>query len=464
VSANALEVVALEYCHDTAARVQNLAALPWFTLLDSCRFATSGGRYDIAVWDPVATLTTFGARTVITDASGSRESSGDPFDLIREHLGDDPQHDFLPFVGGAVGAFSYDLARNLEQLPTRALDDLELPDMAVGIYRQALVVDHEGSSAWFIHRGLSTDAVHGCVQQLAIPRTMTPATFASDFTVTSPVCPDISFTEYSNAFSRIKNYIRDGDCYQVNYAQRFSARAAGNAWDAYQRLRLRNAAPYAAFLRLPMGDVVCSSPERFLQVRSGRVETKPIKGTRSRSAEPRLDEALAAELTSSQKDRAENLMIVDLLRNDLGKSCTTGSVSVPKLFELESFARVHHLVSTVTADVPHDKHALDILRDCFPGGSITGAPKLRAMEIIEELEPTRRSIYCGAVGYISDDGQMDTNIAIRTLLFTGQQLHCWAGGGIVADSRLDEEYQESFNKAAALLSVFNDAEVPNLGR
>ena len=157
-------------------------------------------------------------------------------------------------------------------------------------------------------------------------------------------------------------------------------------------------------------------------------------------------------------------MIVDLLRNDLGKSCTTGSVSVPKLFELESFARVHHLVSTVTADVPHDKHALDILRDCFPGGSITGAPKLRAMEIIEELEPTRRSIYCGAVGYISDDGQMDTNIAIRTLLFTGQQLHCWAGGGIVADSRLDEEYQESFNKAAALLSVFNDAEVPNLGR
>ena len=204
---------------------------------------------------------------------------------------------------------------------------------------------------------------------------------------------------------------------------------------------------------MPHGSVLSSSPERFLKVRDGVVETKPIKGTRPRAGHPRLDAERVAELQASSKDRAENVMIVDLLRNDLSKNCETGSVKVPRLFEVESFATVHHLVSTVTGTLRADRDALDLLRGCFPGGSITGAPKHRAMQIIEELEPQRRGVYCGAIGYLGYDGAMDLNIAIRTLVYSGGSVRFWAGGGIVADSQLDEEYQETFDKAAALLKL-----------
>ena len=207
-----------------------------------------------------------------------------------------------------------------------------------------------------------------------------------------------------------------------------------------------------------------SSPERFLKVSDGIVETKPIKGTAARAGDPVADKAQAELLAKSEKDRAENVMIVDLMRNDIGKSCAVGSVEVPVLFAIESFAKVHHLVSTVTGRLADDSTVTDLLRGCFPGGSITGAPKLRAMEIIEELEPTRRSIYCGSIGYIGYDGAMDTNIAIRTLLHYEQHMYCWAGGGIVADSALESEYQECLDKAAAMLDVFTHAEAQYLRR
>jgi para-aminobenzoate synthetase component 1 len=249
------------------------------------------------------------------------------------------------------------------------------------------------------------------------------------------------------------DFIQAGDCYQINLAQRFSAPAAGDPWLAYQALRIVNPAPYSAYLRTPQGVVLSASPERFLHLRDGMVETRPIKGTRARVGHPRLDAERVAELQASAKDRAENVMIVDLLRNDLSKNCITGSVNVPRLFEVESFATVHHLVSTVTGTLRADRDALDLLRGCFPGGSITGAPKRRAMQIIEELEPQRRGVYCGAIGYIGCDGNMDLNIAIRTLVFSGGSVRLWAGGGIVADSQLDEEYQETFDKAAAMLKL-----------
>ncbi|MEQ8663295.1 MAG: aminodeoxychorismate synthase component I, partial [Gammaproteobacteria bacterium] len=300
--------------------------------------------------------------------------------------------------------------------------------------------------------------------RLEIPRTLTPAAISTDFVVTSSVQPEIGFADYAAAFARIARYIRDGDCYQVNYAQRFSAAASGDAWDAYQRLRLLNGAPFAAFMRLPGAAVLSSSPERFIEVRGEVVETRPIKGTRGRSGDPARDAELAGELATSVKDRAENVMIVDLLRNDIGKTCAIGSVSVPRLFEVETYARVHHLVSTVRGRLRAGSGPLELLRGCFPGGSITGAPKRRAMEIIEELEPTRRNVYCGSLGYVSHDGQMDTNIAIRTLLYTAGRLYCWAGGGIVVDSVLEDEYQESLDKAAAMLSLFADAETLHLGR
>lgn len=204
---------------------------------------------------------------------------------------------------------------------------------------------------------------------------------------------------------------------------------------------------------MPQLQILCASPERFLQVQQGRVETRPIKGTRPRVADTHQDALLIQDLVTNNKDRAENLMIVDLLRNDLGKSCTPGSVRVPHLFEVESYATVHHLVSTVTGELAAGCDALTLLSDCFPGGSVTGAPKLRAMEIIEQLEPNRRGIYCGSIGYIGFDGNMDSNIAIRTMVYSSGEIRCWAGGGIVADSEAGAEYQETLDKAAAMLEL-----------
>jgi para-aminobenzoate synthetase component 1 len=264
----------------------------------------------------------------------------------------------------------------------------------------------------------------------------------------------LSPDEYRQAYEKVQAYLLEGDCYQVNLAQRFTAKASGDAFSAYQELRRLSPAPYSAFMDWPLAQILCASPERFLQIQLGRVETKPIKGTRARSRDKKEDERLAHDLLQNPKDRAENLMIVDLLRNDLSKSCEAGSVRTPKLFELESYANVHHLVSTIEGRLQNGRDALHVLRDCFPGGSITGAPKRRAMEIIEQLEPDRRGVYCGSIGYIGFDGQMDTNIAIRTMVNSDGEICCWAGGGIVADSRCDEEYQETFDKASVMLEIY----------
>ena len=457
-------VIEVDYVPDTAPRLHLLAHQPWFVFLDSCHRSEGGGRYDIAAWLPRTTLLTRGQQTQIVSGGRARVSRADPFTLAREHLEPRTAAAPLPFSGGAIGFFSYDLARRIEHVPSQAATDLALPDMALGIYDRVLVVDHGSSRAWFVHAGLRRGVLKTCLAQLEPPRTVTPPVLAPRFSVTSVVGSDTSLTEYAAAFRRIKRYIRDGDCYQVNYAQRFSARAQGDPWEAYLRLRNLNPAPHAAFLKIPGAAVLSSSPERFLKVNAGEVETKPIKGTRARSLNVMRDRELARALAASEKDRAENLMIVDLLRNDIGKVCVPGSVDVPDLFAIESFARVHHMVSTVRGRLRSGVHALDVLRACFPGGSITGAPKLRAMEIVEELEPTRRGIYCGSIGYITHGGDMDMNIAIRTLVYLGGRLYCWAGGGIVMDSELDGEYQESLDKASAMLNLFSDAQIQNVGR
>jgi para-aminobenzoate synthetase component 1 len=261
----------------------------------------------------------------------------------------------------------------------------------------------------------------------------------------------------------VKAYILEGDCYQVNLAQQFSASARGDAWSGYRELRRLNPAPFSAFLSTPFAKVLSSSPERFLQVRDAQAQTRPIKGTRPRGPTHEADAALARELADSAKDRAENLMIVDLLRNDLGRVCTPGSIRVPGIFEVESYATVHHLVSTITGRLAPREDAASLLRACFPGGSVTGAPKIRAMEIIEELEPRRRSVYCGAIGYLGFDGAMDTNIAIRTLVHNAGTVRFWAGGGIVHDSRVDEEYQETIDKAAPLLLLLERERLAGVG-
>ncbi|MDH3280111.1 MAG: aminodeoxychorismate synthase component I, partial [Gammaproteobacteria bacterium] len=369
----------------------------------------------------------------------------------------------LPFVGGAIGYFAYDLARRIERLPSVADADNGLPEMAIGIYDWAVVVDHAAHRAWLVAYGRDPGTAGKWASLKALFEMPNVAVPRQTFGVHGPVRANLTWDQYRAGFARIKRYIHDGHCYQVNYAQRFTASADGDPWTAYRTLRHLNPAPFSAYLHMPFGQVLSASPERFLLVQDEHVETKPIKGTRPRGSDLASDKRLAEELRNSRKDQAENLMIVDLLRNDIGKSCRSGSVKVPALFELQSFANVHHLVSTVTGILKPGLDALHVLRGCFPGGSITGAPKVRAMEIIEELEPHRRSVYCGAIGYLGFDGRMDTNIAIRTMICTAGQVHFYAGGGIVADSEASAEYHECFDKAAPTLQLFNQLELGRVG-
>lgn len=447
----------LPYPEDSAALFACIAHRPWAMFLDSGRPGSSYGRYDIMVADPVITLTTRGDLTEICrpteKGSGIEISRDDPFGLVRDYLGKSQEgHAGLPFMGGAVGYFSYDLARRLERLPALAADAEHLPEMRVGIYDWAVVVDHHEKKCWLASYGrapLTREHWDEIVALFNPPEV--PA--AGSFRVLSAVASNMDVGRYTEAFQRILRYIREGDCYQVNLAQRFCVQAEGDAWTAYRALRDSSPAPFSAYLNLPDAQILSASPERFLEVRRGWVETRPIKGTRPRSADPVQDKANADDLLGSIKDRAENLMIVDLLRNDIGKNCVPGTVRADRMFELESFTNVHHLVSTVTGHLAPGHTALHLLRGCFPGGSITGAPKLRAMQIIEELEPHRRGVYCGAIGYIGFDGNMDTNIAIRTAVFSENSLRFWAGGGIVADSEAEKEYRETWDKAANMLAL-----------
>ena len=448
-------IAELDYSVAVAARFRTLADLPWPVWLDSAaRGVDSSGRFDILVADPYVTLRTRGAVTEIRMRDGAASTSTrQPLELLREQLGERALGaPGLPFSGGAVGYLGYDLGRRFERIPAIAAADIDMADLALGLYDWAVVVDHEERRSWLVGAGRAARTFAEWPQLLARvegePVPPPPA-----FRVLTRPVANYSRATYNGAFHRVQEHIRLGDCYQVNLTQRFGARAEGDAWHAYLRLRDINPAPFAAYLDLPDGRIVCSSPERFLRLHGDRVETKPIKGTRPRSADPARDRALAEELRTSAKDRAENVMIVDLLRNDLGKCCVPGSIEATKLFAIESFASVHQLVSTVEGRLAPGRDALDLVAACFPGGSITGAPKVAAMQIIEELEPQRRSIYCGCIGYIGFDGDMDLNIAIRTLVQRGDYVYTWAGGGVVADSNVDAEYQESFDKAAAMLAV-----------
>jgi len=440
----------LPYSRDATAYYAAIADLPWAVWLDS----GGRGRFDILVAQPVVTLITRGVQTEITDVTGIRYSTNDPFKLIRELLGSQQESKpHIKFAGGALGYWGYDLARRWLEISNQALDAEYLPEMAVGIYDWSLQLDHQEKTAQLLSykRYPQTEEIIPLILERLQGKFNLP--LPDNFQVHGKVTSNFSRANYEATFSVVQEYLRAGDCYQINLAQRFAAQASGDAFAAYCKLRLLSPAPYSAFLNLPQAQILCASPERFLLVQQGHVETRPIKGTRPSVADVQQDESLVQDLRSNPKDRAENLMIVDLLRNDLSKNCVPGSVRVPKLFEVESYATVHHLVSTVTGDLAAGRDALALLRDCFPGGSITGAPKQRAMQIIEQLEPQRRGVYCGAIGYAGFDGNMDCNIAIRTLVYAGGEIRCWAGGGIVADSKAGAEYQETLDKAAAMLEL-----------
>jgi para-aminobenzoate synthetase component 1 len=357
-----------------------------------------------------------------------------------------------------IGYLAYDFGRRIEQMPRLAEDDLHLPDARCGLYAWALISDHKlGSSQLICHPSLplnEQERLRGLFEQ---PEQRP----ARPFSLASPFQADLDADTYRAAIEQIKRYIQAGDCYQVNFAQRFRTRCQGDPWSAYQALRTACPTPFSAYQALPGGGAIVSlSPERYLKVSQRQVEARPIKGTRPRASDAAEDSAQAAQLLASQKDRAENLMIVDLLRNDLGRSCKVGSVRVPELFALESYPNVHHLVSAVTGELADGKDALDLLIGSFPGGSITGAPKIRAMQVIDELEPTRRAIYCGSLFYLDVRGEMDSSIAIRTLLIKDGRVCCWGGGGIVADSDWQAEYQESITKVKILLQTLEALQRP----
>lgn len=435
----------LPYRPDPADYFAVIRHAPGAILLDSGRPVAERGRYDLLSAWPEEEL------TVLPDESGRAFTHRLRNALAT--LGDAclPAPLELPFAGGLIGYLSYDFGRRLENLPGQAQDDLHLPDARFGLYAWALISDHQlGTSQLVFHPSLAPAQRERLIQCFGQPA----AVQSSTFRLAAPMRPDLAIDEYRQAIERIQAYIQAGDCYQVNFTQRFRAACQGDPWVAYQALRRACPTPFSGFQSLPDGDAILSlSPERFVRVSQRQVETRPIKGTRPRSHEPCEDAANASELLASAKDRSENLMIVDLLRNDLGRTCRTGSVRVPELFSLESYPNVHHLVSSVTGELAADKDALDLIADSFPGGSITGAPKIRAMQIIDELEPTRRGLYCGSLLYLDVRGEMDSSIAIRSLLVKAGQVCCWGGGGIVADSVWQDEYQESITKVKVLLDT-----------
>lgn len=459
------------YPASTAALFENIRHLPDPVWLDSGKPRSLQGRFDIISAAPLQVLET---RAGITHRSGSNlkpsESSENPFALAQDLLDEMNSQDCstakghrehapsLPFNGGLIGSFGYQLGAHSMGIGTARCapeDIIDFPDMRLGFYAWALVINHQIRQAWMVFHPACPIQLKTEIKALCLTASSTSPAVSSRavFRLGEDFSASTAKADYLDAVTRIKRYIAAGDCYQANFAQHFSAGYEGDPWLAYQHLREVLPSPFSAYLEWGEQAVLCFSPERFLKVANGSVESKPIKGTVPRGQTIKEDEDAAVTLLNSSKDRAENLMIVDLLRNDLGKACYPGSIRVAKLFGLESFANVHHLVSTVTGQLREKETALNLLEHCFPGGSITGAPKKRAMEIIAELESQNRSYYCGSIGYVSSNGRMDTNIVIRTLLADGKRLHCWSGGGIVADSDPETEYQETLAKVDILLKA-----------
>jgi para-aminobenzoate synthetase component 1 len=468
---------------------EQLADLPYRIFLDSAIKGARAGRYSFLTADPVAVVRSKGSRT----ECGTRIVPEDALDALRELLAPyaaDPVPGLPPFQGGAAGYLAYDWGRVHERIPAPRHDDLDVPDVVLGVYDWVLAWDHEASRAWLISTGMletspparTRRAADRAAAVLALLRSTDTAAAravqgrerpaeAGRYAGVLPKAPTYpvgagwadprlelrsSFTHaaYLDAVARVREYIFAGDIFQANISQRFDAPLSEPPWSLYRRLRTQNAAPFAAFLDFPEAVVLSASPERFLRVDvDGHVETRPIKGTRPRGLGPEHDAALGQALTASAKDRAENLMIVDLLRNDLSRVCAPGTVHVPELFALEHYATVHHLVSTVVGDLAPGADALSLLRAAFPGGSITGAPKVRAMEIIAELEPPERGIYCGAIGYWSLTGALDCSIVIRTAVARAGRVYFSAGGGIVADSDPEQEYRETLDKARGMIDA-----------
>lgn len=427
-----------------ALRFANIADQPGAVWLDSGDGTHHRGRWDIIASDP--------EQCAPMQQSGA-SLDRDIFALMQQwHRASAPTDGTLPFYGGSIGYLGYDLNRSLERLVAPASDPTELPSAWIGYYGWALVQDIAARKAWLVADSPSAlSRAHIALATMDAEAAPAPPAFRlrDAWQASSPQAT------YLAAIAQVKRYIEAGDCYQVNLAQHFSAPYEGHPWGAYLAVRQALPSPFSAYLNTGAGCLLSHSPERLLEIDQGLVTTSPIKGTRPRGKSPKQDQQLADALLESGKDKAENLMIVDLLRNDLGRSCRPGTIEVDGLFQLESYANVHHLVSTIRGTLRTDVSPPQALRNAFPGGSVTGAPKIRAMDIINSLEPVSRSAYCGSVMYYSNHGRLDSNIAIRSLVADGQSMHCWGGGGIVADSDAASEYAESLSKIELLMATLS---------
>lgn len=433
------DITPVDYREDGAQLAECFADLPGMVFLDGRSGSAPG-----AGWDLIAALPEHVLRISDYEFHAHRW-----FDAIDDALNAGeyaPAPDGWPFAPGAIGFLDYDSAARLHGV----VKSNEQP-ATVGLYRAVVVQDHSRQQAMLVCDARCPASTRDTLLT-RLSSNDSPAAQWPEAQLLAPFAPEIARSQYIDAIERIQTLLHAGDCYQVNFAHRFHAQLAGHPWRAYRALRAAVRGSYAAYLALTPGHTILSlSPERFISVENGRVITQPIKGTAPRSPDPEIDRAAAQALSQSLKDHAENVMITDLLRNDLGQWCVPGTVRTDELCVLRSYSNVHHLVSTVRGQLRPDIHAGALLAGCAPGGSITGAPKRRAIEIIAELEPTPRGVYCGSVFTLTRDGKLHSSIAIRTVEAIGRDLYCWGGGGITVDSLADSEYQETLDKVEALL-------------
>ena len=447
---NNTHLISLPYVSDSSIYFEAIANDPWSCYLDSGiqddldENISDKSRYDIIVSHPFIKIIADESTVSIEENNLKKITKEDPFNVLEGILANfDIQETSLPFTGGALGYFSYELGQ--PSIKSNK-DHVGMPLMMIGIYDWALIVDHQEKTACIASHLINKDTKDYLTTLTKKLKSVKPNNQL--FKINSNIKSLLNFEAYDLMVNKILSFIKEGDVYQINISNKYIVSCEGNSWTGYKKLREINRAPFMAYFHFDDFDILCGSPERFIQSHSKRVETRPIKGTEPRDINPIKDKENAEKLLASEKDRAENLMIVDLLRNDLSKNCIPGSVNVKALCELKSYSNVHHLESIIEGVLKPHSTLTKLLKDCFPGGSITGTPKKRSMEIISDLEPHRRDIYCGSIGYIGFNHNMDTNIAIRTLVRKDNNIHFYSGGGIVAQSNSKNEFDEISFKAS----------------
>ncbi len=441
------------YYSDSSYYFEKIKHLEWPVFLDSCyqkdKPQSEYARFDIIAANPFIKIRAENGFTTVLSEDGAQQYKKPSLDVLSNLMDhySKPSSSSFPFVGGAIGYCSYEL--KLKTAKKNAIDT-----MMMGIYDWALIVDHFKKKTHIVSE-LLDPRTEAFVPELISIFNKGKNKITQEFKIKNSVSDNLSFIDYKSKFEKVISYINSGDCYQINLSKKFEVNTSGDSWNFYKKFRDINKSPFMAYLLYDNFEILSGSPERFIKSQDGIVTTRPIKGTMARGANNELDKKNAHKLLNSVKDQSENLMIVDLLRNDLSMNCEVGSVAVDELFSIESYPNVHHLVSTISGILKKDSNNIKLFSDSFPGGSITGAPKIRAMEIIDELEEHSRDFYCGSVCYFSFNGSLDSNVAIRSMVHRDHKLYFYSGGGLTTGSNVDDEYQEIEDKVGNIKQAIN---------